>query len=97
MAKFLVLARPIKPIPEKANIRGAREKWKELRRQGKAEVYEIIEDNGAGYAVFLDVADHDELMMILFSNPIGNWGEYQVLPLGTLEGETAAMRAAGMI
>ena len=97
MAKFLVLARPNKPIPERANIQGAREKWRELRRQGKAEVYEIIEDNGAGWAVFLDVADHDELMMILFSNPIGNWGDYQVFPLGTREGEMAAMRAAGMV
>ena len=97
MAKFLVLARPNKPIPEKANIQGARERWKDLRRQGKAEVYEIIEDNGAGFAVFLDVADHDELMMILFSNPIGNLGDYQVFPLGTLDGEMAAMKAAGMI
>jgi hypothetical protein len=43
MAKFLVLARPNKPIPEKANIKGAREKWKALRAAGKAEVYEIIE------------------------------------------------------
>ena len=97
MAKFLILARPNKPIPEKANIKGARDRWIELRRQGKAEVYEIIEDNGAGFVVFLDVANHDELMMILFSNPIGNWGDYQVFPLGTLEGEMAAMKAAGMI
>lgn len=97
MAKFLVLARPNKPIPEKANIGGAREKWRELKNQGRAEVYEIIEDNGAGWAVFLDVRDHDELMLILFSNPVGNWGSYQVYPLGSLEGEMAAMKAAGMI
>ncbi len=97
MAKFLILARPRKPMPEKANVEGARAQWRELRDQGKAEVYEIIEDNGAGFAVFLDVDDHDELMAILFRNPLGSWGEYQVLPLGTLEGETAAMRAAGII
>ena len=97
MAKFLILARPNKPIPEKANIAGARETWKALRDAGKAEVYEIIEDNGAGFAVFLDVDDHDELMSILFSNPIGNWGDYQVFPLGTLAGEMKAMRAAGML
>ena len=97
MAKFLVLARPRKPMPEKANVEGARAQWRELRDIGKAEVYEIIEDNGAGFAVFLDVDDHDELMAILFKNPLGNWGEYQVLPLGTLEGETTAMRAAGII
>lgn len=97
MAKFLVLARPRKPMPERANVEGARAQWRELRDMGKAEVYEIIEDNGAGFAVFLDVDNHDELMAILFKNPLGNWGEYQVLPLGTLEGETTAMRAAGII
>ena len=97
MVKFLILARPRKPMPEKANVEGARAQWRELRDVGKAEVYEIIEDNGAGFAVFLDVDDHDELMGILFKNPLGNWGEYQVLPLGTLEGETTAMRAAGII
>ena len=70
MAKFLVLARPNKPIPERANIQGAREKWKELRRQGKAEVYEIIEDNGAGWAVFLDVAD-----CAVIGVPDEEWGE----------------------
>ena len=97
MAKFLVLARPRKPMPEKANVEGARAQWRQLRDTGKAEVYEIIEDNGAGFALFIDVDDHDELMTILFKNPLGNWGEYQVLPLGTLEGETTAMRAAGII
>lgn len=97
MPKFLVLARPSKPIPPKANVAGAREQWKQLREQGKAEVYEIIEDSGAGFAVFLDVESHDELMTILFRNPIGSWGEYQVFPLGTLEGETRAMREAGII
>ena len=97
MAKFLVLARPRKPMPERANVEGARAQWRELRDIGKAEVYEIIEDSGAGIAVFLDVDNHDELMAILFKNPLGNWGEYQVLPLGTLEGETTAMRAAGII
>ena len=97
MAKFLVLARPRKPMPERANVEGSRAQWRELRDIGKAEVYEIIEDNGAGFAVFLDVDNHDELMAILFKNPLGNWGEYQVLPLGTLEGETTAMRAAGII
>jgi hypothetical protein len=97
MARFLVLARPVKPLPERANVAGARAQWRALRDAGKAEVYEIVEDNGAGFAVLLEVADHDELMAILFRNPIGSWGDYQVFPLGTLDGETRAMRAAGII
>ena len=36
-------------------------------------------------------------MEILFRNPLGSWGDFTVLPLGTLEGETTAMRAAGII
>jgi len=97
MAKFLVLARPQKPLPQKANVEGSRAQWRALRDEGKAEVYEIVEDNGAGFAVFLDVEDHDELMAVLFRNPLGSWGSYQVYPLGTLEGETRAMREAGII
>ena len=97
MAKFLILARPSKPIPEKANVEGARQQWIDLRKQNKAEVYEIIEDNGAGFAAFVDVDDHDELMGILFRNPLGSWGEYQVFALGTMEGEMRAMQNAGML
>ena len=97
MAKFLVLARPKKPLPQKANVDGARAQWRALRDEGKAEVYEIVEDNGAGFAVFLDVDDHDELMAVLFRNPGGSWGAYEVYALGTLEGETRAMREAGII
>ena len=40
---------------------------------------------------------HDELMAILFENPLGRWGEYQVMALGTIEGEYQAMRKAGVI
>ena len=97
MAKFLVLARPRKPLPQKANLDGARAQWRALRDEGRAEVYEIVEDNGAGFAVFVDVEDHDELMTLLFRNPGGSWGSYEVYPRGTLEGETRAMREAGII
>ncbi len=97
MAKFLVLARPKKPLPPKANVEGARAQWRALRDEGRAEVYEIVEDNGAGFAVFVNVEDHDELMALLFRNPGGSWGTYEVYPLGTLEGETRAMREAGII
>ena len=92
MAKFLVLARPKKPLPQKANVDGARAQWRALRDEGKAEVYEIVEDNGAGF-----VEEHDELMAVLFRNPGGSWGAYEVYALGTLEGETRAMREAGII
>ena len=97
LAKFLVLARPVKPIPEKANLQKATDLWRKLKEEGKAEVYRIVEDNGFGFAALVDVENHDELMSILFANPIGRWGDYQVFPLGTLFGEALAMRQAGII
>jgi len=97
MAKFLVLARPAKPLPEGVNVKGAVDHLKALTETGRAEVYTLVEDDGYGFAILIDVDDHDELMAILFQNPLGRWGEFQVLPLGTLEGERRAMEAIGIL
>jgi hypothetical protein len=56
-----------------------------------------VDDDGYGFAILVDVESHDELMAILFENPLGRWGEYQVMALGTMEGEYQAMRKAGVI
>jgi hypothetical protein len=97
MAKFLVLARPVKPLPQGANVRGAIDHFLRLRQAGQAEVWTLVDDDGYGFAVLVDVSSHDELMAILFENPLGRWGEYQVMALGTMEGEHSAMRKAGVI
>jgi muconolactone delta-isomerase len=97
MAKFLVLARPAKPLPEGANIKRAVEHLQRLQESGRAEVYTLIEDDGYGFAFLIDVGDHDELMAILFENPLGRWGEFQVMPLGALEGERRAMENVGIL
>lgn len=97
MAKFLVLARPVKPLPQGANLEGVIDHLVALQKSGQAEVFTIVEDDGYGFAILVDVSSHDELMAILFENPLGRWGEYQVMALGTMEGETQAMRKAGVI
>jgi hypothetical protein len=97
MAKFLVLARPVKPLPQGTNLKGVIDHLVGLRERGQAEVFTIVEDDGYGFAILVDVTSHDELMAILFENPLGRWGEYQVMALGTMEGETQAMRKAGVI
>lgn len=97
MAKFLVLARPAKPLPENANVNGAIEHLHKLKESGRAEVYTLVEDDGYGFVILVDVSDHDELMEILFRNPLGRWGEYQVFPLGTIEGERRAMEKIGVL
>jgi hypothetical protein len=97
MAKFLVLARPVKPLPQGTNLKGAIDHLVTLRESGRAEVFTLVEDDGYGFAILVDVESHDELMGILFANPLGRWGEYQVMALGTMEGEYEAMRKAGAI
>ena len=97
MGKFLVLARPVKPLPQGANLEGVIDHLAGLQKSGQAEVFTIVEDDGYGFAILIDVTSHDELMAILFENPLGRWGEYQVMALGTMEGETQAMRKAGVI
>lgn len=97
MAKFLVLARPVKPLPAGANLKGVVEHLTLLQERNQAEIHTIVEDDGYGFAILLDVDSHDELMAILFENPLGRWGEYQVMALGTIEGEYQAMRKAGVI
>ena len=97
MAKFLVLARPAKPLPEGVNVKRAVGHLQALKDAGRAEVYTLIEDDGYGFAILIDVDDHDELMGILFESPIGRWGEFQVMPLGTLDGERRAMEAIGIL
>jgi hypothetical protein len=97
MAKFLVLARPVKPLPAGANLKGVVDHLTTLQESKQAEVHTIVEDDGYGFAILLDVESHDELMAILFENPLGRWGEYQVMALGTMEGEYQAMRKAGVI
>ncbi len=95
MNKFLVIARPAKPLPEGVNVRGCIEHLEELKEKRGAEVFTLVEDDGYGFAILIDVETHDELMAELFKNPLGRWGTYQVHPLGTLEGEIRAMEAIG--
>ena len=97
MAKFLVLARPVKPLPAGANLKGVIEHLTRLQERKQAEIHTIVVDDGYGFAIVIDVDCHDELMAILFENPLGRWGEYQVMALGTIEGEYQAMRKAGVI
>ena len=95
MNKFLVRARPAKPLPEGVNIQGCIEHLEELKEKRNAEIHTLVEDDGYGFAILIDVESHDDLMAELFKNPLGRWGTYQVHALGTLEGERKAMEAIG--
>ena len=86
MAKFLVMTHPKEPLPDSGYRRlpGRVEYWAGLRERG-AEVYSIV--GRKGYAIFIDVESHDELIDILHKNPMVQDEETEVFPLGTVDGE----------
>jgi muconolactone delta-isomerase len=86
MAKFLVMTHPKEPMTDSGYRRLPKrvEHWAGLRDRG-AEVYSIV--GRKGYAIFVDVDSHDELIDILHKNPMVQDEETEVFPLGTVEGE----------
>lgn len=86
MAHFLIVTHPQEPLPDTGYKRlPARVAyWAGLRERG-AKVYSIV--GRKGYAIFIDVASHDELIDILHRNPMVQDEETEVFPLGTVEGE----------
>ncbi|MFQ5997798.1 MAG: hypothetical protein ACE5KO_00670 [Candidatus Bathyarchaeia archaeon] len=95
MAKFLVIARTTKPLPPNADIKGSILHWKELEKSGKAEVYAM--GGLDGYVAFLDVENHADLLEILDTNPLINFGRYEVVPLTSSDEEETILRKAGII
>ena len=86
MARFLILTHPKEPLPDTGYKRLPRRVayWASLRERG-AEVYSVV--GRKGYAIFIDVDSHDELIDILHRNPMVQDEETEVLALGTVEGE----------
>lgn len=98
MARFLILTHPKEPLPDSGykRLAGRVDYWARLRERG-AEVYSVV--GRKGYAVFVDVDSHDELIDILHRNPMVQDEETEVFPLGTVEGEleTAAEAQYGTL
>ena len=93
MAHFLIVTHPKEPLPDSGYERLPKRVayWSALREKG-AEVYSIV--GSKGYAIFIDVASHEELIDILHRNPMVQDEETEVLPLGTVEGELATAQQA---
>jgi hypothetical protein len=81
--RFLILARPAKPIPPDLDYAGTDRMLIELRDKHGAQVYRLVEDV-VGYAILVNVRDHDMLRELLEPLPITTYVNYQIIPLGTL-------------
>ena len=95
MARFLVVATTVQPLPGDADLSAAAAHWRDLVRNKDAEAFVI--DGDGGFIVLLDVDDHEELMEILMSNPMNRWGEFEVIPMISAEAEERILERAGAI
>jgi rhodanese-related sulfurtransferase len=95
--RFLVMARPHKPLPQRANVEGSRRHFMALHEKYGAAVYPLVQDDGIGMAIVVNAASHDELHGMLSANPLGSWGSFEVFAIATLEGEEHGMIEAGII
>lgn len=94
---FAVLARPAPPVPPRANVAATTELLEELTVGRGGRLLELIEDRGYGFLALVTGLTHDDLMTRLFSIPLGSWGEYEILLLGSMEAEHRAVVSAGML
>jgi muconolactone delta-isomerase len=85
MNRFLILARLAKPVPPTVDFEGTDKLLAKMSEQHGAQVYRLVEDVG-GYAIFVNVRDHDQLRELLEPLPITTFVNYQIIPLGTMGG-----------
>ncbi len=83
--RFLILARPAKPTPPTVDFEGTDRMLERMCKEHGAQVYRLVEDI-CGYAILVNVSDHDQLRELLEPLPITVYVNYQIIPLGTLQG-----------
>jgi muconolactone delta-isomerase len=94
MNRFMILARLAKPVPPTVDFAGTDKLLAKMREQHGAQVYRLVEDVG-GYAILVNVRDHDQLRELLEPLPITTFVNYQIIPLGTLEGHKKHLKDLG--
>jgi hypothetical protein len=93
--RFLILARPAKPLPPTLDYAGTDRMLDAIREKYGAIVHRLVEDV-AGYAILINVESNDQLREILEPLPITLFVNYQIMPLGTLSGHRKHVRDLGL-
>lgn len=83
--RFLILARPAKPLPPTLDYEGTDKMLQQITEKYGAIVHRLVADV-AGYAILVNVESNDQLREILEPLPITTYVNYEILPLGTLGG-----------
>ncbi len=93
--RFLILARAAKPLPPDLDYEGTDRMLARLRDEHGALVHRLVEDI-AGYAILINIENHDQIRKLLEPLPITTFVNYQVIPLGTLEGHSEHIQDLGL-
>ncbi len=93
--RFLILARPAKPLPPDLDYAGTDAMLERLREEHGAMVHRLVEDI-AGYAILIDVESNDQIRALLEPLPITTYVNYEISPLGTLGEHQQHIRALGL-
>ena len=60
------------------------------------QVVECLVEDIAGYAILINIENHDQIRALLEPLPITTFVNYQIIPLGTLEGHSRHIRDLGL-
>ncbi len=93
--RFMILARPAKPLPPDLDYAGTDAMLERLREEHGAMVHRLVEDI-AGYAILIDVESNDQIRTLLEPLPITTYVNYEILPLGTMGGHEQHIEALGL-
>ena len=93
--RFLILARPAKPLPPDLDYQGTDLMLERIRDKYGAIVHRLVEDV-AGYSILINVENHDQIREVLEPLPITTFVNYQIFPLGTLSGHRRHIQELGL-
>ncbi len=94
--RFLILARPAKPLPPTLDYEGTDRMLADIQKRYGAIVHRLVADV-AGYAILVNVESNDQLREILEPLPITTYVNYEILPLGTLAGHQKHIKDLGYV
>jgi hypothetical protein len=92
--RFLILARPAKPLPPTLDYEGTDRMLGEIADKYGAIIHRLVEDV-AGYAILINVESNDQIREILEPLPITTFVNYEIRPLGTLAGHRKHIQDLG--
>lgn len=92
--RFLILARPAKPVDPGLTYERVDAEMKMLASSEDIQVFTLVEDV-IGYAILLNATSHDQIRSVLEPLALTGYANYEIMPLGTLEGHRTHLKDLG--